>query len=138
MQIERTFDDLIDYLRQLRDHGDSGSLLRVAIAQSKNDIFLGNSNGQLSLDFGLSGIRGWLLGRRFKHYCVLHRLPTHREKWGTLKVLRAAVGVNEFEIARHVSRAFESLYSKVPGSYFIQLEAVGWASSAEAPSPESP
>ena len=135
MVSEQTFDSLIGELRHLRDAGSSLSVLHVRVAGSRNDIFLGNADGQLCIDFWAPGVWGWWLKRKFNRYCAINKLAVTVEHWGKKVVLRTVVGTNEFEVIRHVSQLFRTLYAAVPGTYGLQVQHWGWRPADHEASP---
>jgi hypothetical protein len=120
--------ELIGELEHMQRHGNTLSMLVMTVRNTSNGLIAGITAGVFSLDYPRAGWLDFARARRFVSFCKQRGFLTRQEKWGSERVIRAAIGTNAVDAAEAIDACFCAVYNE-SGAFGLELRGFGWQSS---------
>jgi hypothetical protein len=121
--------ELIGELEHMQKHGNSLSMLVMTVRTTSNGLTAGINGGVFSLDYPRAGWLDFSRAKRFESFCKQQGFPTHKEKWGKERIIRAAIGSSAIDAAAAIDACFCAVYGE-SGAFGLQLRGFGWQPSS--------
>lgn len=120
--------ELINELEHMHKHGTSMSMLVMTVRNTSNGLIAGIDGDVFSLDYPKAGWLDLNRARRFASFCKQRGFRTRKEKWGSERVIRAAIGSNPADAAESIDACFSAVYGE-SGAFGLELRGFGWLPS---------
>ena len=120
--------ELIGELEHLQQHGSRMSMLIMTVRNTSSGLLAGIVGDAFSLDYPIAGWLDFIRTRRFRSFCKQRGFATRRERWGSERVIRAAIGSSAADAAEAIDACFTAVYGE-RGSFGLELRGFGWQPS---------
>jgi hypothetical protein len=117
--------ELIGELEHMQRHGNTLSMLVMTVRNTSNGLIAGIAAGVFSLDYARAGWLDFARARRFVSFCKQRGFLTRQEKWGSERVIRAAIGTDAADAADAIDACFAVVYGE-RGAFGLALRGFGW------------
>lgn len=120
--------ELIGELEHMQRHGNTMSMLVMTVRNTSNGLIAGITAGVFSLDYPRAGWLDFARARKFASFCKQRGFLMRKEKWGSERVIRAAIGASAADAAESIDACFAAVYGE-RGAFGLELRGFGWQPS---------
>lgn len=120
--------ELIGELEHMQRHGNTMSMLIMTVRNTSNGLIAGIAEGVFSLDYPRAGWLDFTRASKFASFCKQRGFLTRKERWGSERVIRAAIGASAGDAAEVIEACFAAVYGE-RGAFGLELRGFGWQPS---------